>query len=224
MNGIAELKIFTDAAMMLALLGLMCYQATGGLFHECLGCAMFLLFLLHNYLNRGWYAALLRGGWTPLRVVQTLLNLTIFVLMAAEMASGVAVSEYAFAFLGQRGGLALARSVHLACAWWCFTLMSLHAGLHWGFVCSAVGPAVRRFRGAVLAFKAAATALAACGAVLFCRSGAISYMTLRVKFAFYDFEESGVSVFGSYLAMAVCWAFIGALCFGALQKAAARSR
>ena len=50
-----------DAAMVLLLPLLMAYSLIGEAFHEVTGTLMLALFILHHWLNRGWWKSLFRG-------------------------------------------------------------------------------------------------------------------------------------------------------------------
>lgn len=76
------LKILVDLAMTVLLFLLMAYLLVGETAHEWMGLAVFILFLFHHVLNRKWYGGLLKGKYTPLRVLQTLLNV---LLLAAGL-------------------------------------------------------------------------------------------------------------------------------------------
>ena len=219
MNVRSWLKISVDLAMILCLLALMCFQSTGPAVHEVLGCAMFLLLLLHTALNLRWYAALARGGWTPLRVCQTLLDFAAASVLTAQALSGMHISG----LLGLSRGMELARSIHLACGWWSFVLISLHAGMHLGFA----GGLARRSLGTAHkhvfpAFRAAAAVLALCGAREFLRSNAIPCLTLKAGFAFFDFSKSTVSVAASNFSIMVFFMLAGSVCFRLLARISAK--
>lgn len=131
-----RIKIAVDAAMTFILLLLMAYERVGQATHEWLGVGSFLLYLLHHFLNRSWHKNLLRGRYTPLRAVQTLLALLLCVTALGSMWSGIVLSQHVFAFLPISGGRAAARVVHMLCGYWGFVLMSLHLGFHWGMMLS----------------------------------------------------------------------------------------
>ena len=67
-------KHMVDILLGVGLLLLMSYQVTGEAGHEWTGIVMTVLMILHQILNRKWYAALFKGKYTPLRTVQTLVN------------------------------------------------------------------------------------------------------------------------------------------------------
>ncbi len=66
-------KIAVDIAMTAVLLLLMTYELIGQVSHELLGIIMFVLFILHHILNSRWIKNLIRGEYTALRTLQTVL-------------------------------------------------------------------------------------------------------------------------------------------------------
>ena len=56
-----------DVCMLILLLCLMSYQVTGGEKHEWTGILMTLTVIVHQTLNRRWYAALFKGKYNPYR-------------------------------------------------------------------------------------------------------------------------------------------------------------
>lgn len=93
---------------------------------------MLTLFLMHHGLNWKWFQALARGRYTPRRILQTVLVLLLFVSMAAQIVSGLAMTRHVLPFLELPASIAAARRIHLACGYWSFLLTGLHLGLHWG--------------------------------------------------------------------------------------------
>ena len=98
--------------------------------HEWMGIAVFALFLLHNALNYRWYAALFKGRYNCLRVVQTAINFLLWLAMLGCIVSSLMISGTVFSGIvipGSRYGA----MIHMVCTAWVFVLMSLHSGLHW---------------------------------------------------------------------------------------------
>src|SRR5699024_9059825 len=110
---------------------------------EWMGLAVFILFLFHHVLNRKWYGGLFRGNYTPLRVLQTLLNVLLLAAMIGLMVSGVILSRVVFDFLPISGGTGFARTLHMLASYWGFIFMSLHLGLHWGMIMGMIRKAFR---------------------------------------------------------------------------------
>ncbi|MBQ4180544.1 MAG: hypothetical protein II615_07225, partial [Ruminococcus sp.] len=67
-------KRVIDIALTVTLLLLMAFQVTEQLAHEWLGITMFVLTIVHQALNRRFYAAVFRGKYDPLRIFQLLVN------------------------------------------------------------------------------------------------------------------------------------------------------
>lgn len=118
-----------DILMCVALLLLMTYNLIGDAFHEWVGTAMLVLFLLHHGLNRKWTGSIFRGRYTAHRSLLTVTALLVLLTMLASMVSGIILSRYVFSFLNIETGRALSRGVHLVCAYWSFLLSGLHFGL-----------------------------------------------------------------------------------------------
>ncbi|EFE13366.1 DUF4405 domain-containing protein [Clostridium sp. M62/1] len=153
------IRLSIDFAMTVLLLLLMARQLTGEAAHEWLGAGMFALWILHHILNFKWYSHIGKGKYTPPRMFQLAVNLLLFISMAGMMISAVILSREVFRFLPISGGISLARSMHILCAFWSFVLMALHLGLHWNMILGHIG----RAAGLVLP-RPARTALGIAGA------------------------------------------------------------
>ena len=129
MNRKIILKIIIDVCMTVCLLFLMPYSLLGETLHEWLGIVMFVLFVTHHVLNRKWMAAVTKGKYTPFRIVQTLIVFVMLVLMLGSMVSGVLLSNHIFRAVRIAGSSMAARQVHMFCAYWGFTVMSVHLGI-----------------------------------------------------------------------------------------------
>ena len=141
------LKITVDILMTATLLLLMSYSlvygsnpTVGEAVHEWLGTGMFALVVLHHILNRKWSGSVLKGKYTPYRIVQTTLAVLVLLAMCGSMVSGILLSRTVFSFLGIRGGQAVAQTLHMLSAYWGFVFLSLHLGLHWSgiILCSLI--------------------------------------------------------------------------------------
>lgn len=203
-------RLTADVLMTLALLFLMGYQFWGDTAHEWVGAGMFLLFILHHILNRGWYKGLFKGRYTPQRVVTLCVDGLLLLAMLALMYSGVVMSRHVFAFLPIESGLALARRLHILGSYGGFILMSLHLGLHWNRVLGFLKKAVKRRpsrAGSVVLFLLAA-AVAAYGVWVFIRRDFATYLFLRSEFVFLDYNESKWRFYLDYLALMELCAFV----------------
>ena len=208
------LRRLIDLAMALLLLFLMAYFITEQEIHEWLGVGMLALFLLHHGLNWKWFRALARGRYTPRRILQTVLVLLLFVSMAAQSVSGLAMARHVLPFLEVPVSIAVARRIHLACGYWSFLLTGLHLGLHWGIFLGLgrklrggrpLAPAVR------WALRIAAAAATVWGGVCFVQQNIADYMFLRVDFVFFDYEKSPLLAMWELAAMFALWTLAGYL-------------
>lgn len=207
-----KIKNIIDFLMMILLLLLMAFQITGQEFHEWFGAGLLVLFLGHNVLNYKWYKNILKGRYSLVRVLQSVVNFAVLFSMLCLAYSGVVMSHYVFGFVSIGGQMALARQMHMAASYWGFVLMSVHLGFHWNMVVGMAGKTVRDRKipkGIPWIFRIIAVVTAIYGAVCFYKADIISYMLLKNQFAFFDFEQTAVSVFSEYIVMMGLWIFAG---------------
>jgi len=198
------LKICVDVGMMVALLFLMSYSLIGEKNHEWIGCLMFLLFLMHQILNRAWYRNLFRGRYTVYRIVQTFLVIFMLVGMIGSMVSGIILSRHVFAELLIEGGLSWARTLHMFCGYWGFVIMSLHLGFHWNFIMGMVKKRVKRkFRTRIYIMRGIAPLITVYGLYTMYKRQITEYLFLKIQFVFFDYNEPLIYFFLDY------WAVMG---------------
>ncbi len=221
MKKAAVAKIIVDVLMTLALLFLMGYQLWGEAAHEWAGAGMLVLFLAHHILNRGWYANLFKGRFTPMRVFQICVDMLLLIAMLAQMYSGIVMSRHVFAFLPIDGGMALARRLHLLGAYWGFILMSVHLGLHWNLF---LGLAKRKTgtwkpsRVRRLALFLISLLIAAYGAFVFMNRDFPTYLFLQSEFVFLDYGEPLWSFYLDYISLMGLGAFLAHYLSKGLRK------
>ena len=211
MNPQVRIKIITDALMTFALLFLMGYQFWGDIAHEWAGAGMFILFIAHHILNKGWYRSLFKGKYTPARIFQLIVDILVFLAMVGLMVSGVILSNHVFAFLNIRGGMAFARVLHMSASYWGFVLMAVHLGLHWGIFINMAGKAFKitapsQKRRILLNISGAG--IAVYGLFVFIHRNLLSYMLVFTEFVFLDFSEPVLRFYVDYLAMMGTFVFL----------------
>ena len=108
------IKRIVDAAMTVLLLFLMAFQVTGEMAHEWIGMGMTVLVIIHQILNRKWYAAIFRGKYNPYRSVTTILNILLLLSFALTAFCGMSMSGYAVPFLYGMAPVSFARRMHLS--------------------------------------------------------------------------------------------------------------
>ena len=227
MKASVKFKICVDVTMTAALYACMAYMLVGEEAHEWIGSGLALLFVLHNALNRKWYAALLTGRYTPLRAFQTAVNLLCLASMAAAAVSGAAMSRYLYDIPFLSGGASLARTVHMLSAYWGYCFISLHLGLHWsmmlGMMKNAAAPQ-RAPRWITPLLRTAGAAAALLGAHALMRHSLLDYMFLRNQFVFFDTERPLCLFFLDYAAIMALWAWLAHYARLALIKVPARKK
>ena len=206
--GTSRLKKTVDISMGVLLLFLMAYQVTGEMAHEWLGLVMLVLVVLHQILNRAWYASLFKGRYGLGRAVGNAANVFLLASFALTVFCGMAMSVYAVPFLYGMARASLVRGMHLSLSHWTFVLMGVHLGLHFP---ALVGiwklPGWLKTTGSVLW-----VGLAGVGLYLFLKLGIGKYLLFQVPFAFLDYEKAAGLVLGENLLMMSFWVFIGREC------------
>lgn len=196
--------------MTVLLLFLMARQITGDSAHEWLGAGMFVLWIAHHILNRSWYSRLFKGEYTPVRILQTVINFAVLFSMFGLMISGIVLSREVFAFLSISGWTALSRPLHICSAFWAFVLVALHLGLHWnmilGIMRKAIGSAASK--GMQIVMRVAVILIIGYGLYAFLKNRFLSYMFLTAHFVFFDFERPIVLFFTEYIAIMGLFVFL----------------
>ena len=199
------MKRIIDVCMTIVLLFLMAYQVTGETLHEWIGIGMTVLVIVHQILNRKWYAALFKGKYRPYRTVTTTVNVLLLLSFALTAFCGMSMSGHAVPFLYGMAPVSFARRMHLSMSHWSFVLMGLHLGLHVPAMTAKMQLEGRK--------KTLASALFCCiagiGLWFFLRNGMTDYLFFRVPFAFLDYEKAGALVILENLIMLLFWAFTG---------------
>jgi hypothetical protein len=136
MNRNMLMKLVIDLAMLVVMLLAMAYTITGNRVHEWIGAFLFLLFIVHNILNRRWYKTIFTGRYNVQRMVGTTVNLLFLVTMAAALISSVPISRNLFPFISTNDVM-LATQIHVLSAYWGFILMAVHIGISWGRIVHA---------------------------------------------------------------------------------------
>lgn len=212
------IKVLIDIMMTAALLLLMSYSLLGEAAHEWVGVAMFVLFILHHILNAGWIRNLFRGKYKPVRILQTVLAVLVFISMLGSMVSGIFLSRYVFDGIRIRGLSSMARTVHMLCGYWGFVFMSLHLGFHWRMIAGMAGKIFRESSDPRKWVARGIALLVACyGIYVFIKRDIGNYMLLRYHFVFFDFEEALIlflldylAVMGMYIVLGYCLTVLAA--------------
>ena len=210
-----KVRIIIDISMTVLLPLLMAYSLIGETFHEIIGTAIFVLFIVHHILNRKWYGALFKGKYNTRRIFQTVLDMLLLVFMLLQPISGILMSKHLYTFLPALPISAQARSIHMMLAYWGYVLLCIHAGTH------LVVPLRKLFMKSKRIF-AAVCAVSSCisvyGCAAFIKRGFPGYMLGRTMFAFFDYSEPRTFFFLDYLAIMVLFMMTGCLAVYGLSK------
>ena len=197
-------KLIADVLLGLGLLLLMAYQVVGEEGHEWTGIIMTVLMLLHQILNRKWYAVLFKGKYSPFRIVQTVINLALVGCFLVTALCGINMSVYAVPSLAEFMKASTGRRLHLALSHWSFILMGLHLGLHMSAMLRGMkNQAVRRFGFGL------SVPVAGVGLYFFLRNSFPEYLSFQRHFAFIDYEKAIPLVLLEALLTVFFFVFVG---------------
>lgn len=195
-------KIIVDTAMFILLLLLMEEHLISDGVHEWLGLVIFVLFALHNALNYRWYKVLFKGKYTALRIVQTVFNFLLIVVMLACIVSSVLISETVFSYLHLLGA-EVGRRLHMLSTAWTFVLMSVHLGLHWGGAVSKANRiGVFSLLAERIAWRLTVSSVCVFGVAVFVQRAFYEELLLLTQFKNFDYNKTAFVYFLETAAMA----------------------
>ena len=198
-------KTILDILMTAALPVLMAYSLAGETLHEIVGTAKLDIFITHHILNHKGTAATFKGKQTPVRIVNTVLNIILFAVMILLPISGIVLSNHLYTFLPTFGITAIARTVHLLLSYWGFALISLHLGYHSDVWLNRL----KKKKAAFIPLSVGLTLIAAFGLYAFITNRLYAYMFLKTQFVFFDFSKPLILTFAEYISMIVLFSWIG---------------
>ncbi|MED4070998.1 DUF4405 domain-containing protein [Priestia endophytica] len=137
MNRNILIRLVIDLAMTVLMLVVMAYHVTGNTIHELVGVVLFVLFIVHNILNRRWYKTIIKGKYHVRRILKIVVNLLFLISMVVVMISSVPISRDIFPYFPLNSDM-IVRQIHVLTAYWGFIFMAVHIGLSWGTIINAV--------------------------------------------------------------------------------------
>ena len=158
-----HLRMPVDLSMLFVFLLLLDYRYVHNFGHEMLALVFTALFLLHTYLNAGWYRTLFHGHWPKQRIVMTGIDLLLLFLFLGVMLTGLSFS-HTMPFFAVHPPLWVHR-LHRIFGFLMLFVMGLHLGIHWQGIWTKMKRAMHIPHTAAVSFlsHAAALALAAAG-------------------------------------------------------------
>ena len=207
-----KIKMTIDICMTILIFGAMSYQYFGDKNHELIGTVLFVLFIGHHLLNRNWYENIGKGKYTLPRILQSVIDLLLLLDMIGLMISGIGLSRHVFCFLNADMSASFARNLHMVTSHGMFLLIGMHIGLHYGMIMGMMRKVLgiqekNSLRTWIL--RSIAVFISGYGVYALYKRSFLSYLTLKVHFAFFDFEEPMIFYESDLLAMTILMAVIG---------------
>ena len=173
---------------------------------------MFVLFLVHNALNWRWYKNLFKGRYTAAHILQTVVNILLWVFMICNIASALMLSRDVFYEWGLMNA-GVGRKLHMLSTVWTFLLISFHFGLHFQMFIGMAKRAVKLSQRAATIckwlFRVLLLTVCIYGIVCFIQRELWNEMFLLVQFKFMDFDEPAAKFFLDYICIFALFAAIG---------------
>jgi hypothetical protein len=131
------IRLVIDLVMTILMVVAMAYYITGNTIHELVGVILFVLFIVHNILNRRWYKTIFKGKHNVRRILSIAVNLLFLASMAVVMISSVPISRDIFSIIPINDEMIMLQ-LHVQTAYWGFIFMAVHIGMSWGTIINAV--------------------------------------------------------------------------------------
>ncbi len=190
----------------------MSFQYIGQKNHEITGTALLVLFIAHHLLNLNWYKNFGKGTYTAQRILQCILDALLLLDMIGLMVSGIGLSRYVFHFLNVDMSKSLARNLHMVTSHAGFLLIGLHFGLHYGMIIGMIRKAFHitnenKIRTWII--RLIAILISGYGVYALMNRRFLSYITLSIQFAFFDYKEPVFLYELDLFAMTALMVFVG---------------
>jgi hypothetical protein len=206
---------FTAAGLLL--IGL-AYYWLDNTTHELIGTGMFLLIIVHNIFNRRWYGTASKSARDPRGLINIAIILSLLIAMVALLITSVMISRAVFSFLSLDGGFT-ARQIHTLAAYWALVIVSIHLGMRWSTIMSAMrgtlGIATNTIRTAIS--RVIAVAIAVHGVRSSIEMGIGSKLSLQLSLDWWDFGESTSGFFLHLISIVGLYVFLAHYAMKCLQ-------
>ena len=125
-------RMTVAALLPLLFLLVMSFHYIPKLLHEVIGLLWLVAVMVHIWQNRGWFKTLGKGRWNLFRVLNTLVDLSLLVVLLVTLLAGTGISNFIFKDIMP---LDIQRSImvhqlHVSLPYIMLILMGLHWGLH----------------------------------------------------------------------------------------------
>ncbi|MGG3916024.1 DUF4405 domain-containing protein [Rossellomorea vietnamensis] len=132
------IRLAIDLTMTILMLVAMAYRITGNTIHEVVGVFLFVLFIVHNILNRRWYKAIAKGKYNVRRILSIMVNLLFLMSIVTIIISSLPISSDLLPYISVNNDMVW-REIHVLTSYWAFILMAVHIGMSWTTIIKAVG-------------------------------------------------------------------------------------
>lgn len=191
--------------------------------HELIGTGMFMLIIVHNVFNRRWYGTISNARREARGLINIAIILSLLAAMLALLVTSLMISQSVFSFLPLSDGYSV-RQIHALAAYWALLFVSIHLGMRWSMVMTAVRSAfgiANRSTMRIIVLRIAVGAIAAYGIHSSIVLGIGSKLVALVTMDFWDFNES---TFGFFIHQASVVGLYVSLCHYATKLIQSRKR
>lgn len=214
MSRLFLLRLCLDGLAAALLLFALSYWWLGNLAHEAAGAVLFALLAAHNIFNRRWYGRPSSAGPAPSQRFNVVLTFVLLAIMLALLVTSVMISQAIPAVMPFQGSFS-ARQIHACVAYWALVIVSVHIGLRWPMVmvatCQLLGIRTASLP-RVIALRAMAAILAACGIWSGFELGLPDKLLMRMTLDWWDFENDAAGFFMRCVAVSAL--FVSASYYG----------
>ena len=214
MSAKQSVRIGIDLGMTILLLFAYAFRITGDVAHEWIGISASVLFITHIIINRRWYKNILKGRYTLRRIIMTVVNIVLTLLVAVLLVSGLLLSRAVLSFLHLAGGLVL-RQIHTTAAYMLLPFIGVHVGLHWGMFARVIG----KNRYTLLVMRTLAFLFAAFGVWSSFDRDMFSKLFLGFSFDYWPEERPSLLFFAITLSIMAVYVFVTYYAMRALDNA-----
>lgn len=121
-------KLIIDVLMIIGMCISMSFHLFGVGTHKLIALVTFILFIVHNILNRRWYKGAFKGEYMLFRIIHVITNLVVMIAVLGITVSGVLLSkEMANGFVDT---MTIGRILHLVSSYTACGGIALHIGFH----------------------------------------------------------------------------------------------
>lgn len=211
-----KLRIILDIVMTCLLIILMGYYITDNTVHEIIGTITFVLFIIHNILNRKWYKSIFKGKHNFQRTFHIIINLLLFTTMLGMMISGIMISSDVFDFLNLKTTM-FGRSLHMISTSWGLVLMAIHIGFHITGIMNKLNAKMKNSTFEYV-YYFILLILIGLGVYSFISLRLWEEMFLLVDFKFFDYEQSVILFYLKYISILFTISFVIYSIFNLIKK------